>query len=325
MLRILKISLLAFMSVFLIGCSISTTMPVSTLVPATQTSLPIVTETEPALISTVTATAAEIESEPIVTSSPNEALDRAVANLINAASFKMSVHDIRAYQIIERSGETRMVYGEFNADYAVIRLLTVKAHGSHQYRYDPQGEFQKFDTYTYQENGKYFIRNVEPSGADSIEEIDPEQIEPLAGDVYQTLVNYSDQAKFLSESDGTAVYVIEHPEWYTLNRAIGFADLGFLHMQENGEQLIEQYVADHYLNVTSILFTVYMSVDEHLITKVEVNDSDFMASIWVEIERALIEGGAEPENQTHYEVMDVNGAVFFFGNYNQVQDFEIPQ
>lgn len=310
------------MSVFLAGCSASATAPAITTLPATQTPLPAVLETESAMISTVTVSV--IGSEPPVSSNAGEILDRAVTNLLKATSFEVSAHGVRAYQIIDTNGETMLVYGEFNTNYAVIRLPALKVHGRYEFRYDPQADFQKYDTYTYQENGKYFSRIVEISGTGDEVEIDPEQIEPIAGDVYQTLVTYSDQAEFVTESDGIAVYIIEHPAWYTLKGAIGFADLGFLHMQENGEQLVEQYVAERYLNVKTVLFTIYVAVDEHLITKVEVNDRDFMVSIWGEIDRVLIEHGEKPENLTRYEVMDVNGAKYLFGRYNQVQDFEIP-
>jgi len=126
---------------------------------------------------------------------------------------------------------------------------------------------------------QYFTRFVENSVTGAAEEIDLQWIEPIGGDVYQTLVTYSDQAKFVTEKDGVAVYIIEHPKWYKLKGAIGFAGLGFLHMQENGEQLVEQYVAEHYPNVKTILFTIYVAVDEHLITKVEVDDRDFMVSM----------------------------------------------
>jgi hypothetical protein len=310
------------MSVLLVGCSASATTPAITTRPAAQPPLPAVMETESAMISTVMASV--IGSEPPVSSNAGEVLNSAVINLLKATSFEVSAHAVRAYQIIDTNGETMLVYGEFNTNYAVIRLPALKVHGSCEYRYDLQADFLEYDTYTYQENGKYFTRIIEYSGTGDAVEIDPEQIEPIAGDVYQTLVTYSDQAEFVTESDGIAVYIIEHPAWYTLKGAIGFADLGFLQMQENGEQLIEQYVAERYINVKTILFTIYVAVDEHLIKKVEVNDRDFMVSIWAEVDRALIEHGAKPENLTRYEVMDVNGAEYLFSSYNQVQDFEIP-
>ena len=322
MLRTSRTAISILTSVFLVGCSASATAPAITALPATQTPLPAAMETESALISTVTASV--IRSEPLVSSNAGKVLNSAVTNLLKATSFEVSVHDVRAYQIIDTNGETRLVYGEVTANYAVIRLPALKVHGSHEYRYDPQADFLEYDSYTYQENGKCFTRILEISGTGDAVEVDPEQIEPIAGDVYQTLVTYSDQAEFVTESDGIAVYVIEHPEWYTLKRAIGFADLGFLHAQENGEQLVVQYVAEHYPNVKPILFTICVAVDEHLITKVEVDDRDFMASIWAEVDRALIEHGAKPENLTRYEVMDANGAEYLFSHYNQVQDFEIP-
>jgi hypothetical protein len=310
------------MSVFLFGCRVRTIAPAITTLPATQTSLPSLVETESALVSTVTSSV--IGLEPSVSSYADEVLNSAVTNLFNATSFELSAHNIRAYQIIDTNGETRMVYGEFTTNFTVIRLPTLKVHGSFEYRYDPQADFQKFDSYTFQENGKYINRIDEISGTGDAVEIDPEQIRPFVGDVYQTLVTYFDQAKLVTESEGKAVYVIEHPEWYTLKGAIGFADLGFLHAQENGEQLIRQYVAEHYPNVKPILFTIYVAIDEQLITKVEVNDREFMVSIWAEVDRALIEFGEKPENLTRYEVMDVNRAEYQFNNYNQVQDFEIP-
>jgi hypothetical protein len=309
-------------SVFLVGCCTSATVPAMTSLPATQTPLPAALETDSAMISTVTESV--VGSEPPVLSNAGEIFNSAVTNLLKATSFEVSVHDVRAYQIIDTNGETRLVYGEVTANYAVIRLPVLKVHGSYEYRYDPQADFLKYDSYTYQENGKYFSRIVDISSTGDEVEIDPEQIEPIAGDVYQTLVTYSDQAEFVTESDGIAVYIIEHPKWYTLKGAIGFADLGFLHMQANGEQLVEQYVAERYLNVKTILFTIYVAVDEHLITKVEVNDRDFMVSIWGEVDRALIEHGEKLENLTRYEVMDVNVAKYLFSRYNQVQDFVIP-
>jgi hypothetical protein len=322
MLRTSRTVINILMSVFLAGCSASATAQVISTLPATQTPLPTALETESAMISTVTPSA--IEPEPPVSSNAGEILNSAVTNLLKATSFEVSVHEVRAYQIIDTNGETRLVYGEVTANYEVIRLPVLKVHGSYEYRYDPQADFQKYDSYTYQENGKYINRIIEFSGTGDEVEIDPEQIEPIAGDVHQTLVTYSNQAEFVTESDGIAVYIIEHPEWYKLKGAIGFADLGFLHMQENGEELVEQYVAEHYLNVKSILFTICVAVDEQLITEVEVNDRDFMVSIWGEVDRALIEHGEKPENLIRYEVMEVNGAKYIFSRYNQVQDFEIP-
>ena len=309
------------MSVFLVGCRTGV-VPGMTPSPTTQTSLLAVMETEPALTPTVRATA--IRSEPPISSNA-EVLESAVANLLSAASFEMAAHEVRAYQIIGANGETRRVYGEFNTNYAVIRLPSLKVYGHHEYRYDPQADFFRYDSYAYQEDGQYFIQFFENSVTSPAEEIDLQWVEPFAGDVYQTLVTCSDQARFVEESAGVAVYVLDHPKWYILKGAIGFADLGFLHGQQNGEQFVEQYVAEHYPHVETIVFTIYVAADEGVITRVEVDDRDFMASLWAEVDRALIEQGAEAEALTRYVIMDENGSEYFFSHYNQVQDFEIPK
>jgi hypothetical protein len=323
MLRTSIIIIFIYMSVFLVGCNTGETTPTITTSPTIQTSLPAVVKTEPAI--TPTATAMAIGSISSVSSNVGEVLNSAVENLLNAVSFEMAAHEVRAYQIIGANGETKLVYGEFNTNYSVIRLPSLKVYGNYEYRFDPKADFLGNDSYTYQENNQYFTRLVETSVTGAAEEIDLRWIEPIGGDVYQTLVTYSDQAKFVTESDSVAVYILDHPKWYKLKGAIGFADLGFLYGQENGEQLIEQYVAEHYPNVKTILFTIYVSVDERVITRVEVNDRDFMASLLAEVDRALVEQGAKVENLTRYEIMDVNGSEYLFSNYNQVQDFEIPQ
>jgi hypothetical protein len=308
------------MSVFLFGCSTSVT-PAITTSPTMQKPLVVVVETEPARTPIVTATA--IRSELPISSNAAEFLESAIANLLNAASFEMAAHEVRAYQAIYANGETRQIYGEFNTNYAVIRVPSLKVYGNHEYRYDPQTDFFRYESYTYGMNGQYFTQLYEASITSSAKEIDLQWIEPFASDVYQTLVNYSDRARFVKESDGIAVYILDHPKWYILEGAIGFADLGFLHGQENGEQFVEQYVAEHYPNVKTIVFTIFVAVDEGLITRVEVDDRDFMTSLWAEVDRALVEQGADTETLTRYVIMDENGAEYLFSNYNQVQDFEI--
>jgi len=348
-LRTCRAAVCIFVSMFLAGCSTSVTTPAISTSPVVETPLSAVVKTEavltptttaistspvvqtplPAVVKTEavftpTATAAEIGQESLTSSDAGELLKSAVANLQNAVSFQMAAHEVRAYRAIEPSGAIKMVvYGEFNTDYAVMRLPTLKAHATYQHRYDPQDDFVEYESYTYQENGKYFTRFVETSIASYVEEIDLQRIQPMAGDIYQTLVTHSSQAEFVTENDGVAVYSLDHPEWYRLEGAIGFADLGFLQLQENGGQLIKQYAADHYPNVKTIRFTIYVAIDEQVIAKVLVDDSDFMDSVWAEVDRALIEAGEKPENLTRYEVMSANGAEYLFSDYNQVQDFEI--
>ena len=324
------------LSITLAGCHTGAVTPAATASPTTPTLLPPSANTalaptppppsattEPALTPTVTSTPI-ITATPLPTD-PADLLQSAVARLQNAASFELSAHEVRAYQAITADGENKQVYGAFDTHYAVIRRPALKVHAHRAYRYDPQAVYIEYDTYTYQQEGNYVTLFVENAVTSTKEIIDLQHIEPLGGDVYQTLVNYYDQARWVSESDGEAVYVLEHPKWYTLRGAIGFADLGLLHAHENGEKLIEQYVAQHYPNVATIVFTITVLIDEALITRVEVDDRDFMNSLWAEIDRALLEQGADPASLNRYVTMDEHGISCRFSNYNQVQDFDIPR
>ena len=318
--RASTIAICISISFFLMGCSTDIAPAIITFT-MTKTPQGVVMETEPGPVPTVPITA--ISSETPSLDKRSQILESAVLNLMNATSFKLSAHEVRAYQVIKANNETRQVYGEFNTNYAVIRLPFLKVHATHEYRYNPQTEFSSYESYTYQENGRFFTQLFGNSITRVVEEVEFQQIEPFSGDVYQTLIHYADQARFVRDRDGLAVYVLDHPKWYTLEGAIGFADLGFLHGQENSEQLIEQYVAVHYPNVKTIVFTIYVAVDENWITRVEVNDNDFMASVWAEVDRALVEQGAKVESLSRYVIMDENGAEYSFSHYNQVQDFEI--
>ena len=322
-LRALRAAVCLSLSMALVGCSASVTTPVVTTSPAAQTTVPAVAETEP--VTTPTSVTAATGPESLVSSNAGELLQSAVAKLQTATSFRMTAHETRAYQIVDAGGAATLVYGEFITDYAVIRLPTLKVHTYYKYRYDPQADFVAHDeSYMYQQNGKCFARLIEASIAGDVQEIDPQRLQPIGGDVYQTLVTYSSQAEFVAESNGMAQYTLEHPEWYRLEGAIGFADLGYLRQQENGDQLVRQYVAEHYPGVKSPRFTIYVAVNEQVITRVVVEDEDFMVSVWAEVERALIERGENPNNLTRYEVMGVNGAEYLFSDYDHVQDFEIP-
>ena len=319
----LRTVICVFMSLFVAGCNLSTTAPVVTPFPSSQSPSHGVDNTLTISTPTILATAVEHESPNI--RNAGEVITKAIANLQNASSFQLEAHDVRAYKIIDPGNTNeKVIYGEFNAYYTVVRYPTLKVRAIYQYRYDPQDDFDTDESYTYRENGRYFTRRIEASIPTNVEETDLQRIEPMAGDVYQTLCSYPGQAKFISESDGIAVYIIDHPEWYKLESAAGFADLGFLRAQENGEQLVKQYVVEHYQNVKTIRFTIYVAVNEQLITKVVVDDNDFMVSIWAAVDHALIEQGEKPENLTRYEVMSVNGSEYFFSLYDKAQDFEIP-
>lgn len=175
--RSVRAALCIFMSILLVGCSTSGTTPVSATSPVAQTPLPAVVSTEP--VPTPAVTAAAIGPESQIASDAGGLLQRAVANLQNATSFQMAAHVVRAYRAIDPSGATRIVvYGEFNADYAVIRLPTLKVHAKYEDRYDPQADFLEHESYTVQENGKHFTRFVEATGAVHVEEIDHQRIQP---------------------------------------------------------------------------------------------------------------------------------------------------
>jgi len=119
--------------------------------------------------------------------------------------------------------------------------------------------------------------------------------------------------------------VLEHPEWYRLRGAAGFADLGFLYGQEDGARLVEQYAAERYPNVRGVRFTIHVAMEDETISTVLVDDAEFMLSVWAEVDRALIAEGVEPSGLTRYEVMDEHGAEYHFAQYETVPDFSIRQ
>ena len=94
---------------------------------------------------------------------------------------------------------------------------------------------------------------------------------------------------------------------------------------ETGALLVEEYVAERYPNVRGVRFTMHVAIDEQNISTVMVDDADFMASVWAEVDRALIGEGAEPSGLTRYQVLDANGAEYHFFQYDSVPDFPIPQ
>lgn len=310
-----------WMCFLLNGCS-PEVQPSSTTSPVSKTSV-AVTEAEPTelLASTSTPT---VGASPAHLLDTQDLLERAVANLLDADSFEMSVKEIRAYQSTQVDGAVHLIYGEFTTLHTVILSPALKVHSHYEYRYDAQSDFFMDDSYSFERDGRYFTQLVEDSSSGELQEIDYSQIQPMAGDLFQTLVKYAPQAEFLSEQDGIAVYTLLHPHWYELAGAAGFADLGLLLGQENGEALVEQYVQTHFPGVQSVRFTLYVSVTEQHIVKVVVDDRDFMYSVWAEIDRALIEQGADKASLTVYEVLDENGAEYRFEHYNAAADFDIP-
>jgi hypothetical protein len=305
----------------LAGCTTGQFKPSTSLNPAPKDVTVIDEYSEPTALppEATTSTISEFQ----ITSTGIDILSEAVKNLVKAASFEMTVHEVISYQGISAYGNSNPVYGEFLSNYAVIQRPLLKVYGQHEYRYAPQTDYIRYDSYSFQQNNKYFIQLFEPTGNSTPKEVEFRSIAPFSSDVYQTLIAYSDQARLVTETDSLAIYFLEHPEWFHLESAIGFADLGFLHGQENGEQLVEQYAAGHYPNVEPIEFTIYVNVDDLLISKVEVDNRAFMHSVWAEVDRALIEQGAEVKSLTEYVISDNHRAEYLFNNYNQVQDFDL--
>ena len=107
MLRTSTIVICMVMSVLLVSCPTSVAPTISAS-PTTQTHLLPEVETEVAVTPTIMATATRAKTP--ISNDPAEVLETAVANLLNAASFEMTAHEVRAYQIIDANGETKQVY-----------------------------------------------------------------------------------------------------------------------------------------------------------------------------------------------------------------------
>jgi hypothetical protein len=316
-----KVALAIVLAASLVGCSASGKTPAVTPSSGAETALPGATATRPGPTPTVDESTTPGSLAP---SDAADLLERAVSHLETAFSFRMAAHEVRAYRVIDAAGAATTVYGEFHTDYAVIRDPTLRVHARYEYRYDPQADFAASESYMYQRDGKYFARFIEGSTITDEEEIHLRGIQPIGGDVYRTLVTNSIDAEFEAETGGTARYTLKHPEWYTLDGAIGFADLGLLHAQENGDELVRQYVSQHYPNVEPMRFTIYVSVSEEVIAGVVVEDDEFMLSVWAEVARASIERGGNPDDLPRYEVLSASGAEYVFSDYDGVEQFQIP-
>ena len=254
----------------------------------------------------------------------DDLLKSAVQTLQQANSFHIEAHETRAYQAEPANGETTTVYGDFITQYEVLRTPNLKIHTVQSYRYAPEAGFETDESFTAQIDDQYVYQTFANGQLLAKETINVDQVEPLAGDVYQTLIHFFDQSVFVGEKDGEAIYVLDHPEWYELNGALGFADLGMLKMLGMDETEIKQYAEENYPSAKPIRFTIYVSITENTITKVVLEDKDFMLSIWEDVDRALIESGEAPENLTNYTILEENISEYFFRDYNQVQDFTIP-
>jgi hypothetical protein len=307
-----------FISFMLAGCGPANNSPTSEIDPSTEMQQPIQTSE---ITSTQNPGQADVASW---SGNTDDLLRAAVQTLEQANSFHIEAHETRAYQAMPANGEAATIYGDFIMNYDVFRSPTLKIHTIQSYRYDPEAGYESDESFTVQLNDQYVYQTMENGQLLTAETIDFDQIEPLAGDVYQTLIHFSDQFVFVGEKDGQAIYVLDHPQWYVLKGALGFADLGMLKMLGMNDTEIKQYALENYPSAKPIRFTLYVSIKEQTITKVVVDDKDFMLSIWEDVDRALIERGEAPENLTDYTILEDNISEYLFRDYNQVQDFTIP-
>ena len=309
----------AFISIVLVGCGRTSTTLVPEVAPYSEVQqLSVQSDQE-----TATQNPDQTDTAPW-SGNTDDLLKSAVQTLQQANSFHIEAHETRAYQAKPANGEETIVYGDFFMEVDVLRTPTLKIHTLQSYRYTPEASFETDESFTVQMNDLYEYQTIENGQLLTTETIEVDQVEPFTGDVYQTLIHFSDQSVFVGENDGQAIYVLDHPQWYILNGPLGFADLGIMKMLGMSETEIKQYALENYPSAKPIRFTIYVSIKEQTITKVVVDDKDFMLSIWEDVDRVLIERGEAPENLTHYTILEENISEYLFRDYNQVQDFTIP-
>jgi hypothetical protein len=276
---------------------------------------------------TVTSTFTKITDIVPVSTLPiskNSILQNAVHNLIKTSSFETSSHEIRAYKATSPDKSVKIVYGEFIRKCEVIQSPEIKANCSQTYRYSPESDFFSDTTYYWQANGNYYQKEFLQDLPAQETKTDFELIEPFSNDVYKTLINYYKNANFVNQEGNIAKFVLVHPEWFKLNSALGFTNLGLFLTMKDKDKLIKEYLVDHYQNVTPPIFTIFIDTNTEQIKSVEINDKDFMTSVWADIDQEIKKQNGENLVLTQYEVLDSNSSVHYFQNYDQVADFQIP-
>ena len=192
-----------------------------------------------------------------------------------------------------------------------------------QFRFSRDSEYTGEEYYIYEQDGTVLRRTVETEGLTAAEEAGAQSVESFLGDAYQTILQYGTQAQFTAQDADEVVYTLDHPAWYTLQGAVGFADLGLLAMQPDGDELVKDYVEQVYPNVQTVRFILHVSIADQVITKLELDNRDFMQSFFEAYDQALVDQGADPEQLTRYEILPEHCSEFVFGSYNQVPDFDI--
>jgi len=309
---------LSFTLFFLASCQASFT-------PAPQATAPAVATptAEPKPSATQPASGAEaVAGSPAP--NPDDPLNRALEHLQTVSSFQMTAHETLAYQGAAPDGTIVTVYSERIAEHAVIRQPVFKVHTCLQTRSDPQAEFTVVNTYSYPEGGRYYVIDVIESGLASKNEVNFEDIEPLNGDVYQTLIRYAAQAEFVSEQNGEAIYTLDHPAWYALKETLAFPEMEFLAIQENSAQAVQAYAVETYPDAAPIRFTIHVDIEEQVITKVTIDRRDFMLSIWQAMDQTAPAQEEQNEPLTRRQVLDATRSEYLFSQYARVRDFQVP-
>ena len=264
---------------------------------------------------------------PTPTSTPLDTqalLQTAVDHFVEAASFQMSIDEIVSYHGIAVDGSVTKVYGEFKSIYDVLREPEPKVRVQSRFRFSPDADFTGETYYGYEEDGKAYRLIFDSDDQPMIEELSGQMLETLLGDVYSTILEYGTQARFTEQEADEVIYTLDHPAWYTLQSAVGFADLGFLAMQEDGAELVKDYVEQAYPDVQTVRFILHVSIADQTLTEVELDNRAFMLSFWDAYNQALVDQGADLAQLTSYEIQPEHHAQFLFGSTNQVPDFTLP-
>jgi hypothetical protein len=246
---------------------------------------------------------------------PNVLLKTAIQKLQGASAFQMDEQSIRHYQIHEKDDRITTVYGEFHNLYSVSRQPQLDITIHREYRYSPSGAFSLEESEITEKEGKVFLRQISPFTTDPPAEMNRDALEPFNGDVYQTLVQYSDAAVYNGSNGDTAEYILDHPEWYRLQGAVGFANLGFLSTQPDSGRLIEEYVQQNYPDVKTIRFILRVDIARQEVKEVIIEDGDFMLSVWKSVKRAAAAQGGKINEMPEYRVLEDNGTTVTFTGY----------
>jgi hypothetical protein len=293
---------------------------IAILLSACQPSLPAA-PSEPTATATIAPILPTATPTPI---DPQALLQTAVDNFVGASGYRMNSHEITSYKAIAADGSVNTIYGEFDAVYDVLFEPETKVHIQSQFRFGPDFDFTGEEYYVYEQDGAVFRLTPDDEGLSTVEETGGQPIERFIGDVYQTVVQYGKQAQFTAQGEDEIVYTLDHPAWYTLQGAVGFADLGLLAMQPDGAELVKDYVEAFYPDVRTVRFILHVSITDQVITKVEMDNRDFMLSFWSAYDQALVEQGADPDQLTHYEIQPEHVSEYYFSSYDQVSDFNLP-